>query len=467
MTGFGSAAQLLVRSALPFALLLAAHADAVAQSCDANHLIRWPDNNPVWQFCWTTPTDSSGIDGSGLEITDVFYKGRLVLGRGGMPVLNVKYDPGGCGGPDLSFRDWANELVRFEANNVIRPGFAEPTQPPRTVCDSPGFDVGTFTGVAAEKLADRLVLTTQVQAGWYRYVLSWTFLLDGTLMPGIRFTAVNNVCTPLAHYHNAYWRLDFDLDGAADDALEERNAGIWSALRTETQRLHSPAQGRRWRVRDKVTGAGYELVPGPDADVATSWSSADFFGLLFRNGEEDDGGATVGVDGDRAHVDRYVNGEPIDGRDVVVWYRAGFRHEGPADCEFGGPTLQPFRTPAVDITANGQHAPITVGPADPLRIALGFDQAGTAPANPAEMYVGLVTPFGTYFLDPAAGFVTTPARFYAGPLATFGPVDLVNLANAGALPPGTYVWLVVVDADSNGVIDGTFYDYVVTIIAPP
>ena len=290
--------------ALALAFVLVASRDAAAQACDADHHISWPDSNPVWDLCWTSPENSSGIDGSGLEVSSVRYKGRLVLSAGHMPVINVKYDPGGCGGPDLSFRDWGNQLVRFEANNVIRPGYAEPTVPPRTVCASPGTDIGTFTGVAAEKRADRLILTTQLQAGWYRYIVSWTFLLDGTFQPGIRFTAVANVCTPLPHYHDVYWRLDFDLDGPENDAIEELNDGVWTTLTTESSRLHSPSTARQWRVRDKVTGSAYELAPDSAADVADAWSVADLWALRFRSGEVDDGGATGGLDGDQTHLDR-------------------------------------------------------------------------------------------------------------------------------------------------------------------
>jgi len=82
------------------------------------------------------------------------------------------------------------------------------------------------------------------------------------------------------------------------------------------------------------------------------------------------------------------------------------------------------------------------------------------------MYIGVATPFGTYFLDPVAGFVPTPRRFLSGTLASFSPSVLVNLPTADALLPGTYVWFVVVDADVNGAIDGTFYNYVSTVITP-
>lgn len=456
----------VVRAALLLAAAVAIGGDAAAQSCDADHTIRWPESNPIWQLCWISPEDSSGIDGSGLEIADVRYNGRLVLARGHIPVLNVKYDPGGCGGFDLSYRDWSNQLVRFDADNVIRPGYAEPTVPPRTVCDNPGTDVGSFSGVAAEKLADRLILSTQVQAGWYRYIHSWTFFADGTIKPMLRFTAVDNVCTPLAHYHNVYFRFDFDLDGVENDAVDEYNAGVWSAVTTEAQRLHSPATSRRWRVRDKTTGSGYEIVPGPAADIANAWSVADAWSLLYRSGEEDDGGATGGLDGDRAHIDRYVSGDSIDARDVVFWYRVGYRHDGPADCEIGGPTLQPVRLPAVAVSANGERAPITVRALDPLRIDLRFDADASGTLNPGEVYVGVAGPSGVFFVDPAAGFVITPTPLYAGPLASFGPLPFVDLPAAGALPPGTYVWFLIVDGDTNGVVNGTYFDYVVTSIIP-
>ena len=463
------ACNLARRSALIAAMLftfaLVSSREAAAQPCDANHLINWPDASPVWQLCWTSPENSSGLDGSGLEVSSVRYQGRLVLSTGHMPVINVKYDPGGCGGPDLSFRDWGNELVRFETDNVIRPGYAEPTVPPRTVCANPGSDIGDFTGVAAEKLADRLILTSQIQAGWYRYIVSWTFFLDGTFQPGIRFTAVANVCTPLPHYHDVYWRLDFDLDGSENDSIEELNNGVWTTFKTETQRLHSPATGREWRVRDKFTGNAYVLVPPDDADTADAWGVADLWALKFQSTEIDDGGATGGTNGDQAHLGQYVNGEAIDGQDVALWYRTGFRHVGPADCELGGPTLRPARAPVVDLTANGQDAPLIVHN-EPLRIDFTFDTGDAASINPSEVYFGVATPFGTFFVDSTFHFVPFPARLYAGPLTNFAAAGFVNLPSAGVLPVGTYVWFAVVDGNADGVIDATFFDYVITIRAP-
>ena len=120
-------------------------------------------------------------------------------------------------------------------------------------------------------------------------------------------------------------------------------------------------------------------------------------------------------------------------------------------------------TAAVDVTANGQDGPLTLEPGDPLQVALAFD-VGQGVMNPAEMYIGLFTPFGLFWLGPA-GFSLLPLRLYAGPLPAFGPARLFNIPNVSALWPGVYWWFVVVDDDSNGVVNGDFVDAVQTTIA--
>jgi hypothetical protein len=316
--------------------------------CPAPHVIKWPANKPVWSLCWIAPNASSGVDGSGLELRHMFYKGKEVLYRAHVPCLNVKYDPGGCGGPNLSYRDWANFLVPFEANNVTVPGlYAEPTMPPKTVCDHPGTDKGTFSGVAAEMREDCLILTSQMSAGWYRYVMKWTFRHDGTIEPRFEFTAVENPCVYKPHHHHVYWRLDFDVDGALDNVIEEYDfpKKAWIPLQIEASRMNDFAQHRKWRVRNKGTNRGYEVIPGANDGVADSWGVADVWALRYHPNEIDDGGATGGPNGDAIHVSNYLNKENIDGQDVVLWYRGGHRHvakAGHIGCIAVGPTLKPF-----------------------------------------------------------------------------------------------------------------------------
>lgn len=335
-----AARRILFIIALLIGWLVIAPKAAHAQACSAPNYIAWPAANPVWKLCWTAPSNSSGIDGSGLELTDVYYKDVKVFYKAHIPLLNVKYDPGGCGGSSLSYRDWLWEYQPFQANNVIAPGYAEPTVPPTTVCNHPGTDAGSFSGVAVQKLADRLVLTSQLRAGWYRYIHQWTFFADGSIEPRIFFTAVANACTNLAHHHNGYWRFDVDLGDPASDVIEESNGGAWTAL-NEAIRKKDAVQPK-WRVRDKVSNNAIEFSTGTGDDVANSFAVADAWSLAYQDAETDDGGATTGVDADKEHLDKYVNGENIaGGSDIVLWYRSGTYHSGDgAACDQTGPNLK-------------------------------------------------------------------------------------------------------------------------------
>ena len=59
---------------VPVAVLLLGTATASAQPvCTGNsHLLSWPDTDPIWELCWVRPSQSSGFNGSGLEIHDVY-----------------------------------------------------------------------------------------------------------------------------------------------------------------------------------------------------------------------------------------------------------------------------------------------------------------------------------------------------------------------------------------------------------
>jgi hypothetical protein len=335
-----------MRPTLLLALVVVAAAPGAAfAQCAPPHLVEWPAGNPVWKFCWTPPDASAGPDGSGLQITHAFFRGRRVFWRLNMPVLNVLYDAQTAGFCGPTYRDWLNDLQAFDANNVIQPGYAEPTTPPRTVCDAPGADVGSFAGVAVERLADRVVLTSQTRAGWYRYINRTTFRLDGTIEPMFGFTAVQHPCVERAHMHHGYWRMDLDVEGAANDSIRERRRFLfftwWSTLSREQTRLRNSSNSRRWRVRDNGTGRAVEIRPGiHDTPGGDPFGGPDVWALLYRGTETDDGGSTGGPGGDAQHITPFANGEAIAGRDVVLWYRVGHRHERGPSCTMVGPTLR-------------------------------------------------------------------------------------------------------------------------------
>jgi hypothetical protein len=324
-----------------FLAMAAAHGQAAHNDCSPQYRIEWPANHPVWSLCWSIPENSSGIDGSGLELHDVSYKGESVLRRAGIPLLNVNYDPGGCG----SYRDWQHGSAPFETDGVVNPPewhYAEPTIPPRTMCDHVGRDAGTFQGVAAEKKWDQLVLTTQLQAGPYRYTQKWIFHLDGTLDARIAFTSRTDPCNTRPHAHHAYFRLEFDIGGDGKDYAEELLDGLrWRRFRREIVRRNDPIRGGDWKVKSSSVNRGYEIVVPPDNGVADAWAVADLWVLASHPEELDDGGARRGPRGSAVQLDQYLNGEDVDGASLALWIHATDRHEHSSRCHFIGPTLRP------------------------------------------------------------------------------------------------------------------------------
>jgi uncharacterized repeat protein (TIGR03803 family) len=123
-----------------------------------------------------------------------------------------------------------------------------------------------------------------------------------------------------------------------------------------------------------------------------------------------------------------------------------------------------LRLPAeADVTANGRQGPITVGAADPLQVSFAFHAGETNVQAAAEVYIAVVTPWGAvYWMRPDLSFSLVPTRAFAGELPSFGPLTLVGLPLAGVLPAGDYFWVMAVDADTDGVPNGTYLDFVQT-----
>ena len=358
----------LLAAGLMLAGLVSSPAAVSAQptcTLPTEHLISWPTNSPIWQMCWVRPNSSSGARRSGLEIRNVYYNGHLVLKRAHTPITNVIYEGGNCGGAGHCYRDQTIEQA-YLTDNVCPPpntgtncGYAEPTCPPITVCDMPtGTDVCTigqpppppnpcgqscFSGVSAQKLLDRLVLTTQIRAGWYRYDMKWTFYPDGRIEPFFGFAAVFDPCTNFTHRHNVYWRLDFDLDGADRDEVFEGPRGVGKGkIRTEAMRLNTDPS-MYWEITDRITNRGYRIVPGDEIaqTPADAFAVGDFWVLKYKPEELDDNGQPGPACAIK--INNYLNGETLDD-DLVVWYRGGVRHLGRDldHCHPLGPMLVPI-----------------------------------------------------------------------------------------------------------------------------
>lgn len=287
----------------------------------------------LWKFLVVRPAASSGTNGSGVELRYVDYRGKRVLYRAHVPILNVKYDGNACG----PYRDWQDQEGMLSANGTdVAPGFRLCPTPATTILDT-GSDTGNYLGVAIYVQGQEVVLVSEMEAGWYRYVSLWRLHADGTIRPRFGFSAVKSSCVCTVHHHHAYWRLDFDIRTAGDNVVREFNdppligSSNWHNKNYEIRRSRDPARKRKWRVENKSTGEAYDITPGASDGVATAMPDSPFprgdvWLLRYRGSEIDDGVIATGPPYE-AGLDAWVNGESLNGTDVVVWYGAHFSHD--------------------------------------------------------------------------------------------------------------------------------------------
>ena len=327
----------------------------------------------LWQMLIVRPSSSSGasFEQSGLEIRDVKYRGKSVLKRGHVPVLNVQYVANTCG----PFRDWqySEGFFQVPTSGVTYPGG---TNGGFAIIDSPGIattavetgnDQGNFRGVAVYTqdvgLGPEVVLVTEMEAGWYRYVMEWRFATDGTIRPRYGFGSTLDSCVCFQRTHHVYWRFDFDIVNPVNNVyLLDRGRKFLKLLDTESLLFKSVQKSRSLLIQNTSGNEAYQLVPGindgsvlnDNGNLVDTFGGADFWITLFKGtagtpSEIDDPNS-----GSAQNISAFVNGESTSGQDVVVWYAAhqvrsdassrnGARPDVITGAHVVGPTLRPVR----------------------------------------------------------------------------------------------------------------------------
>jgi primary-amine oxidase len=223
-----------------------------------------------------------------------------------------------------------------------------------------------------------LVIGYLTQVGNYEYGFDWIFHQDGTLECRVALTGImaikgvkdgahdpsahlvaKNLAAP-HHQHFFNFRLDFDVDGAANRVVEVNNQpapegdrnpyGNAFTMRETPLTQESAAQrnldlrtSRRWLIENPSStnalghSTGYALVPGENAmpyALPESWlrKRAGFLNAHVwvtpykaeeRYAAGDYPNQSHGGDG----LPKWTSANrPIDNRDVVVWYTMGITH---------------------------------------------------------------------------------------------------------------------------------------------
>jgi hypothetical protein len=312
------------------------------------------DGKVLWTFQAIRPSASSGTKGSGIELKNVKYKGKTVLFQAHVPILNVEYEAEGTGcGPH--YRDWQFAELPFQCSGSdFADGFRLCSSPAKTILDS-HLDGGNYHGVGIYVQGLEVVLVSQLEAGWYRYISEWRFHVDGTLRPRFGFAAVleGAACVCQVHHHHVYWRLDFDIATPGNNIVREFNkppifgTSNYHDKVYEIQRPKDSSHSRHWEVSNLRTGDSYGLFPGSNDGNADAFGVGDLWVLRYHPNELDDGVTAVygTADQTKAHIVQFMNGEPVTNQDVVLWYAAHFKHDqnhGEAGSHIVGPDIRPL-----------------------------------------------------------------------------------------------------------------------------
>ncbi len=283
--------------------------------------ITWPSSaNPLWRLNYAL---ADSPDAEGIAITQARYRDHQVLYKGSLPSLRVQYDQNACG----PYKDSLNY------------GNAQQLQGTNRVKTYTVWSWG-LSGVAVEAFH---------RIGWYKLTERWTFWADGQVTP--RLYSAGLQCNT-DHRHHAYWRFDFDIDGAPTDSVFEYNTTTpdlgwgpgWHVKHNEITRVKNPATRRSWAVMDMASVRGYHVIPGPNDGIADSFSTRDLWVLRYH-GNEDKHGQQGSAQDDG--LTAYLDNEPTENADVVLWYCAHLGHhaepEHADEYHSCGPNLIPFR----------------------------------------------------------------------------------------------------------------------------
>jgi len=312
-----------------------------------------------WQMCWELR------ELEGVVLHDVTYTPPgedpvKVLGTMNLAQIHVPYDQGqprfhdlsdfGLGGGSLEPLEAAEcpggELLTDDAVNVLCQQVHEA-----------GYAYKSYDDQAQ---GSTLSLFSVSAIGAYNYVVAWNFDGDGAIRPEVGATGklqmyggnratgwpMGGGSIAVAHMHNYYWRLDFDVDGKGNDQVQELDAALDATrrsftntrvpFRTETARRVSPRSMRTWRVRDLQTAnddghpISYELLPNTDfifrGNAGEAFTQNELYATRLNNCERfaSHNPTQNGTCG--GNLAQFANGGSLTGADLVVWYGTSFHH---------------------------------------------------------------------------------------------------------------------------------------------
>lgn len=347
----------IMLSAITACLLASSARAADEKITDGGYPVRWEG----WTFKWKI------LPRQGVVLTNVAFQGKSVLKYAGVAEVFVPYHPGEPRPYDQREHPFGENMYLLQPGEDCLPGGE---------CRAYGADGKIVTKLAAVMIHEEaaspiyigeqgkarskmLVLWSAYGLGGYTYIVQWRFREDGCIMPQVGFTGqlahfggdkTNSVVVgkntrALAHVHNLFFCLDFDVDGPKNTVEEfeykvadkdgKMATSEWMAIEKECGRPLKPEAFRSWRVvnyesKNKLGNPrSYELVPGGTGIYRGAkdekFAHNELWVTKFKEDE---------VPGKKLlanNLPAAVNDENVKDEDVVLWYMLSVHHQPKAE----------------------------------------------------------------------------------------------------------------------------------------
>jgi primary-amine oxidase len=310
-----------------------------------------------WSFRWEV------LPRQGVVLRQISFQGRTVLKYAGLAEVFVPYHSGSPRPMDQREHPFGENIILLEPGVDCLPGGAcraftpdgKPAKERAAVMlheESPSL---VYLGGGGKARVKTLTLWSAHALGDYSYILRWHFREDGCLMPQVGMTGklshfggdasnsteVGAANRALAHVHNFFYCLDFDIDGPKNvveefsyklaDAEGTTARTSWTPITREGGRELKPEAFRSWRVVNPASKnrlghpRSYELVPGGTGVYrggrSETFAHADLW--LTRHKKKEVPGERLLAEGLMPSVD----GESLVNEDVVLWYMLSVHHQ--------------------------------------------------------------------------------------------------------------------------------------------
>ncbi len=332
-----------------------------AEFCTDNYYIDVTlPNQARWDMCWEH-RNREGIVLHKIHYTPRGGVRRMILNQAALAQIHVPYDDNGARYHDISDYGLGNNYMSDLSTQECPGGKLLAFGSKKVICQQVETDDSAYRYADDRLQGNALSLFSVSKIGAYNYIPSWRFMDDGAIEPGVGATGalqrygsanleehgwlVSDNKVGIAHLHNFFWKLDFDLGGTSrDDYVEEldfvqqngRSSLVTQRFTREAARKIDPSRLRLWRVVDghlknsKGLPMSYEIrLPQAEyQDIGPSsepFTHNDFYVTRYKACELF-ASHNPGGEGCVDNLAGFVNGENLQGEDLVVWPSTTFYH---------------------------------------------------------------------------------------------------------------------------------------------